>query len=401
MTLTGIIPVRDRSQADILYGSRTTTFRYELYTHNPSTGRDSLQGFLDGAKGGSLTWSASQRVKKSGSVSVLDLDEAAAGMIRFGDVDRVTTRIRPVRIIEGLPEQPLAMYVITAAGEAWSAGHRTYSVELHDKSTILDQDLTETTWQVAAGTVILEAVRDVIQSAGEAIAIDAGETTVTATDRSWKAGTSKLDIVNDLLDSLNYNKLWVDSIGSFRATPYVAPKDRPIRYEVLNLDRELVDGPTSIYLSEWSRDRDVYGVPNRVIVQAEGGDEDAPLQGVATNETTDTSSPLWEFSHERLGFWRTADPLSVEVPDFSAEADPDAATVAYLEGKAMQSLLQASAVQAKVSLKALPIPVELLDAVGFQSTPAGIDARHTLQKIRHDLTSGGLMALDLMEVIAL
>lgn len=400
--MTAIIPVRSRTEADILYGSRTTTHRYELYTHDPATGTDRLIGELDGVQdGGSLTWSAESRVKKSGAVKVLDLVQAEAGKLRFGDVDRVLTRIRPVRVIDGLPDTPLGMYVITAAPESWSAGHRVFSVELHDKSTILDQDKTPVTWQVPAGTVILQAVKTVIASAGESIDIDPTDTRVTATDRSWKAGTAKLDIVNDLLDSLQYNALWVDGQGNFRATPYVAPKDRPIRYDVLNLDRELIDGDTAVYLPDWTRDRDVYGVPNRVVVQATGGGDTEPLQGVATNETTDTKSPLWEFSHARLGFWRDADPIQVEVPDFSDQPDPTAATIAYLTAKAQQSLIAASGVQAKATLKALPLPVELLDATRFQSTPAGIDARHTIQRVELDLSAGGLMGLDLMEVISL
>src|SRR5690606_30012693 len=120
----------------------------------------------------------------------------------------------------------------------------------------------------------------------------------------WEAGTSKLRIVNDLLAAIDYNSLWVDGQGNFRATPYVRPAARSITYSILNdesgaaLVRELADGQESIYLDEWSRDRDVYGVPNKVVAVATGTGDEEPLVGVATNE--DPASP---FSEPSRGRW--------------------------------------------------------------------------------------------------
>ncbi|MEX1078876.1 MAG: hypothetical protein WED09_07195 [Homoserinimonas sp.] len=399
----GVIPVRDLTTREILYGARTTSHRYELLEHDPLTGADSLIGFLDGVEpGGSLSWSSGTRVKKSGNLEVLDIPVAAAGLVRVGDIGLVTTRIRPVLVVEGLPELPLGVYVVTASPEAWSDTGRTFQLELHEKSTVLDQDAVEESFTADAVTPVLDVVKAVVESAGERISVDGSDTRTLTSPLVWDAGTSKLSIVNDLLSALNYNSLWMDGEGAFRATPYERPASRSIRYAMLNdedgnrLVRELIHGDESIYSPEWNRDRDTYGVPNKVVAVQSGTGEGEPLSGSAMNE-----NPESPFSYQTRGRWIVRPLGGVEVPDYSGEVDPIAATEAFLDAKALQSLIASSAVQAAVSVKCLPIPVELLEAVRFESTPAGIDARHTVRSVDLSLTFDGLMSLELQEVIDL
>lgn len=397
MLPAGLVPVRDVTTREVLYGARSTAYRYELLEHNTTTGVDSLVGFLDGVRdGGSMQWSSSASVKKSCTLSVVDLVKAGPGLTRVSDVNLISTRIRPVLVIEGLPEIPLGVYVVTAAPEQWDATGRTYSIELHDKSTVLEQDAVEVTYSVGTSTAVLGLVKAVVESAGELIDVDASDTRTLTSPLVWEAGTSKLRIVNDLLDALNYNALFVDGVGNFQATKYVAPADRSVRYSMLNDDsgarmvRELSDGQESIYLPEWKRDRDTYKVPNRVIAVAAGGGDAEPLSGTVTNE--DSTSP---FSFPSRGRWVTRVLDGVDVPDLS-----EAATVTFLEDKARQTLIAASAVQAAVTVTCLPIPIELLDALVFASTPAGINARHVVRGVSLGLSFAGVMELELQEVIS-
>ena len=397
MLPVGLVPVRDVTTREVLYGARSTAYRYELLEHNTTTGVDSLVGFLDGVRdGGSMQWSSSASVKKSCTLSVVDLVKAGPGLTRVSDVNLISTRIRPVLVIEGLPEIPLGVYVVTAAPEQWDATGRTYSIELHDKSTVLEQDAVEVTYSVGTSTAVLGLVKAVVESAGELIDVDASDARTLTSPLVWEAGTSKLRIVNDLLDALNYNALFVDGVGNFQATKYVAPADRSVRYSMLNDDsgarmvRELSDGQESIYLPEWKRDRDTYKVPNRVIAVAAGGGDAEPLSGTVTNE--DSTSP---FSFPSRGRWVTRVLDGVDVPDLS-----EAATVTFLEDKARQTLIAASAVQAAVTVTCLPIPIELLDALVFASTPAGINARHVVRGVSLGLSFAGVMELELQEVIS-
>lgn len=400
---SGIIPVNVKTTRGVLYGERNTSYRYEILSHNPITGLDSLEGYLDGVQPtGSLDWSSYGAVKKSGDLFVRDLEVAAAGKMRIRDVALTEMRIRPVLVVEGLPEIPLGVYLFTAAPEQWDSTGLTFALDLHEKTTVLDQDAFDQTFTADTATPVLEIVASVVASAGERIAVDASNTARLAAPMVWEPGeeTTKLRIVNDLLDAIGYNSLWMDGQGNLRATAYVRPALRSVRYSMLTdengdrLPRELVDGDESIYLPQFDRDRDIFRVPNRVrAVQSATGDGE-PLVGVASNEDPDS-----EFSFQARGRWIVRTVREVNVPDFSAEPDPDAATVAFLNERARQALVAASAVQAAVSVTCLPIPIELLDAVRFVNTPAGLDALHVVRRVGLQLRPDGLMSMDLQEVI--
>jgi hypothetical protein len=388
----GIVPVRSLTTGQVLYGNRVSSYRWEVLAH--AGGIDTLAGYLDGVLEGSasLTWTQNVAVKGTGSVKVSDLAVAAAGLMRIGQLSLSSVRLRPVLVVQGLPEIPLGVFLLSAAPEEWSGAGRVFKLELHDRATVLDQDLLDVTYTVDAATPILSAVATVIASAGESITVDATVTSTLTSAMVWAPGTSKLQIVNDLLSALNYTSLWVDGAGNFRATPYVVPANRGITYELLNgISRELIDGATSIYSDVWARDRDLFKVPNKVIaVQAATGTAPA-LTGTYTN--TDPTSP---FSFPSRGRWVTKILSGVNTP-----AGADAAVIAFLAAKAQASLIASSAVQAVVSVKHLPIPLMGGDVVRFANAPAGIDKRHVVTSITLGAHALGLMDTKLQEVIAL
>jgi hypothetical protein len=386
-----IIPVRSLTTQDVLYGDRITTYRWEVLEHAAS-GQDQLVGILDGVAEGDLSWTQNAAVKGSGKARVLDLAVAEAGKLRIGDLPLESLRLRPVCVIAGLPENPLGTFLVSAAGEEWEATGRVWSLELLDRTTVPSQDAVEEAYSVPAGANILQTVQTILASAGEALAIDTSVTLTTNSGMVWEAGTSKLKIINDLLDVAGYNSLWMDGYGNLKVTPRVLPADRSILYELLGFPRELRDGAQSIYRPSWSRDRDSFAVPNKVIaVQAAGGEDDVALVGTWTNE--DPSSP---YSYPSRGRWITHVLDSVETPEgTTGEIE------AFLDARARATLVQMSAVQAQVEVEHLPIPVRVSDVIRFSHTQAGIDARHVITKISLDTTALGMMKTTLQEVISL
>ena len=385
-----IIPIRNLSTQEVLYGSRTTTYRWEVMVH--SNGIDRLVGSLDGVSEGTLTWNQNSAVKGGGKARVVDLATAKEGMLRIADLTLESVRVRPVCVIAGLPENPLGVFLVSAAKEEWEGTGRAWSLELLDKCTVPSQDSVDASYSVAAGTLILQEVRAILASSGEYIAIDESSTVATASGMAWEAGTSKLSIINDLLSVAGYTSLWMDGWGNFQVTPRVLPADRSILYEVLGFPRELRDGEQAIYKPDWTRDRDSFSVPNKVIaVQAAGGEDAAALVGVWTNE--DASSP---YSYQARGRWVPHVLDSVECP-----VGTTAAIVAFLQSRARATLVQMSAVQAQVKIEHLPIPVRVSDVLRFSHTKAGIDARHTITRIELNTSPLGLMKSTLQEVISL
>lgn len=385
-----IIPIKNLSTAEVLYGDRITSYRWELFEH--ANGIDQLIGILDGVSDGSFTWVQNATVKGGGKLKIVDLDVAAAGLLRVRDVALSSVRIRPVCVIEGLPENPLGMYLVESATEEWRDTGRVWSVGMLDRCTVPAQDVVEQSYGVASGTLILQAVRVLLASSNEYIAIDESSTLATSTGMVWEAGTTKLKIINDLLDVAGYGALWVDGWGNFQVTPRVLPADRPVNYEALDIPRELSDGEQGIYRPEWSLDRDSYDVPNKVIaVQAASGSDAAAIVGVWTNE--DASSP---YSYQARGRWIPHVLDSVETPT-GTSAD----TLAFLQRRARYTLAQMSAVQAQVKIEHLPIPVRVSDAIRFSNTRAEVDGKYIITRIQLDTSPTGLMQSTLQEVISL
>ena len=385
-----IIPIKNLSTEDVLYGDRITSYRWEVLSH--SNGIDTLVGTLDGVSDGSLSWVQNTSVKGSGNVQVIDLDLAAPGMLRIAELKLESLRLRPVCMVQGLPENPLGVFLVSLADEQWDDTGRVWSLELLDRCTVPAQDAVEESYSVPANTRILQRVKTILGTAGEFIAVNAASTLATSTGMLWEAGTSKLKIINDLLDVAGFNALWVDGYGNFQTTPRVLPADRSITYEVLGVTRELRDGELSIYLPAWTRNRDSFEVPNKVIaVQAANGGDGAALVGQWTNE--DPASP---YSFISRGRWIPRVLDSVECP-----AGTNSEILAFLRKRAQTTLIQASAVQAEVKVTHLPIPVRVSDVLRFSHTRAGVDARHVITRIQLDTTPLGLMSSTLQEVIAL
>jgi len=384
------IPVMDPTAEEVLYGDRITTYRWEVLEH--VNGVDQLLGLLDGVSEGSLRWNQNAAVKGGGKASVIDLAAAQSGMLRIGELPLESLRVRPVCMIQGLPETPLGTFLVSAALEEWEDTGRVWSLELLDRCTVPAQDAVEEAYAVAAGTLILQEVKAILASCDEFIAVDDSVTLATSSGMVWEAGTSKLKIINDLLDVAGYSALWMDGFGNFQATPRVLPADRSITYEVLGVPRELRDGERSIYRPSWTRDRDSFEVPNKVIaVQAAGGEDEEALTGVWTNE--DINSP---YSYQSRGRWITHVLDSVETP----EGTPTEIE-AFLDKRAQTTLVQMSAVQAQVKIEHLPIPIRVSDVLRFTHMGAGVDARHVVTQLELETTALGTMKSTLQEVISL
>jgi hypothetical protein len=291
-----------------------------------------------------------------------------------------------------IPEIPWGMFLVSAASEEWKDTGRVWNLELLDRATVPSQDKVDQSYAVAAGTPILKQVRNLLATTGEHLAIDETSTLATSTGMVWEAGTSKLSIINDLLDVAGYNSLWVDGFGNFQATPRILPANRSVMYEALGVPRELRDGQQAIYKPQWTRDRDSFEVPNKVIaVQSAPGEGAAAIIGTWTNQ--DSNSP---YSYQARGRWIPYVLDSVECPAGTA-----AEILAFLQKRAQTTLVQMSAVQAQVKAEHLPIPVRVSDVIRFSNTKAAVDSRHVITNLELDTTPTGLMKSTLQEVISL
>jgi hypothetical protein len=335
-------------------GPIITDYRFDLLDPD-----EKLIGTLDGVRhGGSITWDAYASVKGGGSITVRDLSQG---------VDWLNVRIRIVveRRLGGtsveVVEHPIGVFLPSAPVEQWDSFGREWTVELADKLAILDQDVVvadgkPVSYSVPAGANIVDTIKDLITDAGESVAAIEPDATALNKGLIWEAGTTRLRIINDLLNAGNFFSLWCDGAGQYRVVPYVPPRQRA---PVFNNPTPFSYGNDSFMSPKWSRDRDIYKVPNRYVVVGQGDGEAEALTAVATN--TNPDSP---FSYANRGNrWITASETGVEAVDQAA-----------LDAYARRQLSAATSVTASVEVEHLFFPQMLVNSlVRFVNPDAGLD----------------------------
>lgn len=348
---------------DTVSGNRTQWFTYHLLDNS-----EAPSGGLAGVKGGVLEWHANAPVHGGGKITVVSLGRS--------EVDWLNSRVHIVMHIEGKGEYPLGVYIPSAPAENWDDMNLTLDVELLDKCSILDSDYVLNTHSIEPGTNVTQAVRNLIESTGE----HAGSITETEHETPkallWESGTSKLQIINDLLEAAGFFSLQVDGNGKFRAVRFRAPKNRPLAHE-------FKDDVDSIYSPAFTYERDIYSIPNKVVLIAPGDGDEEAMRGVATN-----MNPNSPYSYQRRGRWIIDVVKGVEAT--SQEA---------LDERALARLESLTSSNGTVSINHAPLPwLGVTEVVRFKRDEADLDMRAVVASTQIELDAMALQRTALQEV---
>lgn len=358
-------PVAQAVTTDPLTGNRASRYTYELLDLQ---GR--LLGVLGGVQGGSLDWTANAAVKGAGRMLYVP---------QGTDIDWTKTRVRPVLNIDGMDPIPLGVFIAHIPTDDWTDGSVSRELELLDRTTVLNEDSVDSTYSIPKGTNVVNKVVELIQSTGESPGSVTPSSVVTANDMTWDPTTSKLTIVNDMLDAAGFFALWADTNGQFRVEPYQPPKKRPVI-------RELLDDARSIYLPDMTITRDTYAIPNKVILIGQGDGTTEAWVATATNE-----DPKSKFSYQSRGRWITYTESGVEV-----------ASQSILQDKAAEKLRQMTSPQSSIDIQHAVVPgLTANSVVRFRRTPASVDTKFTVTQTTIPLDPTALATTTLTEVIDL
>jgi hypothetical protein len=351
---------------DPVSGNRTQWFTYELLDNG-----EAPKGSLPNVTGGRLEWHANAAVKGGGKITIVSGSRS--------EIPWLHRRVKIIMHIEGLGEYPLGVFIPSAPIERWDDMNLTLDIELLDKCSIIDNDYVLDTYSVAEGTKVTTAVRNLIESTGENAGsiTDSDETLKKAL--SWESGTSKLQIVNDLLEAANYFSLQVDGNGNYRVQKYRVPRNRATVHH-------FSDDNAAIYTPEFEYEKDVYSIPNKVVIIAQGDGAEEGMKAVATNENPD--SP---YSYQSRGRWIVDVVKGVEAT--SQEA---------LNDRALGRLIQLTSPTGLISINHAPLPwLEVNDVVRFKRTEADIDVRAVVSSTEITLDPMALQRTALQEVAEL
>lgn len=201
---------------------------------------------------------------------------------------------------------------------------------------------------------------------------------VIPTPKEWDPGTSKLEIINDLLAAINYESLSFDEDGRAVVRPYVTPQDRAEEYVY-------ADDEVSVMVPEATQDLDLFDIPNRWILTVSDADRDA-IRAMFTNR--DPASPT---STVRRG--RT-------ITEFVTETD--ASDRSTLVEKAIRLAFEASKVFESVEFETALMPIHSgNDAYRIRRDPLAVDAKYVEHTWEMPLEAGAAMKHSARRVVTL
>jgi hypothetical protein len=151
--------------------------------------------------------------------------------------------------------------------------------------------------------------------------------------REWDPDTTRLTIVNDLLDMIAYESMSFDADGRGVVRPYVSPAERPAEYTY-------ADDDESVMLPRVVRERDLHAIPNQwTLIKSE---PDEPVITV-TYRNSDPASPTSTVRRGRV------------ISD--VRGDEDAASEAAMIERAARLAFEASQVYEAVTFRTALMPV--------------------------------------------
>lgn len=344
-----------------LTGHRVESIRVELLTNT-----DASLGDLDGVAGGNLVWDANADLPAGGSLQLVDVGQA---------INYSLNRVRVWWSVVGVQEWALGVYILAAPSASYTGSGITRQITLLDKLTVIKENVLTTTLQVTAGANIIDAVAAQIAATGETRVAVTPSSAVLTNAMTWDPGTSRLQVINDLLTAAGYATLWTDRLGMFRVEPYKAPGDRPVVWV-------FAEGESAIHSPSWEYELALWEASNTVVMTSQATAAGSVFLTSAVDENPDSPTST-------VSMGRVLNPIVVE--------NVEAASLADLEAQAVRVLLANSNVVGKLRVSHAPVPVWFNDAVQF--TSQGVDTRAAVDRISLELRPGALMQSEWRQVL--
>lgn len=328
-----------------LTASRSESWSWEMLSTGAADGiPEQPLGTLNGVTTGHLDWSIFNRIRTGGTLTWSGQD--ASTMPDWSQVRLQPTYTAVTSL--GVVTWPMGVYLASTPTKRWTDTGLEVVVDLYDKLLILDQVKVTETYTVAAGSVVTDAVVNVVQHAtayGLAYAV-VGSAQTLLTAMTWPPGTPKLTIANDLLAAINYFSLWVDRYGTFQITPYIPPEQRQSQWP-------FADDNSSIYTPDFDNELDWFDAPNQVVLTSTSDGTTPAL--ISTASDLGSSNGYYA-----KGWWNVY-----------SEDGITTTSQASLDATAARKLVDLETAQNTVTINHAHLPLNLNDAVSFTNSTGG------------------------------
>lgn len=248
---------------NILLDNRVVTFEFDLLDKNEhSIGTVTASGSIDCDTSAQIVRGARFTIKESKDINYIDERLRPKMKVRHGDKWFVF---------------PLGVYLLSSPSIQGRIGAYTKDTEAYDKSAILAEDKFTERTLFQAGTGYVDNVISILNSAGITNVNITPNTSELSTELEFEIGTSKLEAINKLLKSINYNYLYFDNNGTARSSPYILPLLR-------NVDETYQTDEKSIILPGSEKSQDLFNCPNVFVRYLENPDAGGTLISKVVND---------------------------------------------------------------------------------------------------------------------
>lgn len=344
-------------------------------------------GLLDGVESGSVTLSATSRLRASGQLSLTETAQ---------EIDWFNMHARVDYVPVGMEGWPVATFVMSSPTRSVNDHRVTRDVELLSTLAYLDRMSTDRIEQVENDHLTDGKWSLIKRYAAKAKNLRIGFTkfgdygfvggpSLINEAITYDVGTNILTMLNDCARLVGWGALTPDPYGVITGGPYIRPSRRPVSY----VFRE---GDTAIHSADWTIDRDLFAVPNVVVCVGTPGSDDTKrgedryyagpspaVVGVARNDRKD-------------------DPLSTvnrgEV--VHVETGVKVTSQAAIDQWAARVLAEKSMPAATLVIEHLPVNIRPGDVVEFVSQ--GQRLRGTVQKMEIPLSPTALVKTEIKEI---
>jgi hypothetical protein len=176
--------------------TREIKFRYELLNQN-----NSYLGTIDSISGSVAFNSLADNIKRTVRFEIKENI--------FKDVDYLNDRIRPIIILDDI-EYEMGVFLIPSPTRIKRDGGVYREIEGYDVTQIILEDKITDRYFIKKGTNYVNAITQIVNSANIHQLLMPNSSATLTRDREFEIGTSKLRIINELLQEINYTSLWTD-----------------------------------------------------------------------------------------------------------------------------------------------------------------------------------------------
>lgn len=270
---------------------------------------------------------------------------------------------------------PLGVFLLsTPTRTIDEAGVIKRNIEAYDQLLVLQEDKTTGTFLIEAGTKFTDAIKNILTVAGITHYNITDTDLELPVDREWEGGTPKLEIINELLEAMNYQPLWFDAEGYAIVRPYERP-------DVRSVEMTYRDDEEGVFLPTMEETYDFFNVPNRFVLVVSEPEMDE-MKSIYTNENPD--SPTSTVSRGRvITEYRQVEAPDKETLDSLAERAAYEASQVYQEVKMETKIIPTHSHNNMVRLeyRKLGIANNFEETAWSYDLEAGATMSHTLRRI--------------------